>query len=277
MLMSLTVSADTGPKPYISVELNGLGTAECYATLLSDTDTIGPFSVWNGSEENLSMTGNVDRDILTAFINYKDADGYYYLVRTWRVDGKDGFEWGYMVPSRFKILLYFPETGEFASSEILTQYAFHSYYTVNMADFKVGSGKLPVPVRTYPYGDEILSLLARVVLTIGIELLIALPFGYRSRRQILTVLSVNAITQIGLNLILNIVNYRTGSLISTIVLVPAEIAVFTVEAIVYAILLAGQSNAEKPKRGRAVAYALVANLASLLLGLGIAELIPAIF
>ena len=88
--------------------------------------------------------------------------------------------------------------------------------------------------------------------------------------------AVNIITQIVLNVALNIVNYNSGSMAFTFYFILFEIAVFAVEAAVYSLLLKKFSS--KPaKRGKDAAYAFAANLASFATGLWLAHIIPGIF
>ena len=146
-----------------------------------------------------------------------------------------------------------------------------------MRDYTAGSGTLPKAARSYSYTNETISLIARIVLTIGIELVIARLFRYRSRRQVKILLITNVITQVILNVFLNIVNYTSGSLAFILMYINAEIIVFVIEAVIYAGILPEPAESEKPKRGKAVLYALTANAVSFALGFAIAWLIPGIF
>lgn len=280
-LLSIPVSADMGPKASVTVNFEGLGDRVCYATLLSDKKQDGPYCVWDGGDENgvndRNYNGGLEYGIWKAFVDYNECDGYYFLQRAWRIDKEKSLTWGYIPPDNFRILLYFPDSGEFAVSSHCIRYAFHTYYTVDMSNYTAGSGKLPSPARSYRYGNEILSLIARIVLTIAIELTIALLFRYKSRRQIKTVLITNAVTQIALNVMLNIVNYHAGWLAFILIYVNAELAVFFIEAVIYAAILPEPADGEKPRRFKAVLYSLAANTASFAVGLVIAKLIPGIF
>lgn len=280
-LLAFPVSADMGPKPSVTVNFDGISGRVCYATLLSTREHDGPHSVWDGIEENgrndRNYPGELEYDIWKAFVDYHECTGYYFLQRAWRVDETKSFTWGYMPPDTFRILLYFPETDEFAVSGTYERYAFHADYTVDMRDYAIGSGTLPKAVRSYSYTNEILSLLARIVMTIAVEFAVALLFRYRSRRQMKIVLVTNVITQIVLNVFLNVVNYTSGYLAFILMYINAEIIVFIIEAVIYATILPEPAEGEKPKRGKAVLYALIANAVSFALGFAIARLIPGIF
>ena len=87
---------------------------------------------------------------------------------------------------------------------------------------------------------------------------------------------VNILTQVTLNVALNIINYNSGALTFTFSYVLFEILVFAIEAIGYTALLKKYSSKEQ-KKGRAVGYAFIANAASFAFGLWLAHFIPGIF
>ena len=87
---------------------------------------------------------------------------------------------------------------------------------------------------------------------------------------------VNIVTQVTLNVALNIINYNSGSMSFTFSYVLFELLVFAIEAVAYAVLLKKFSSKEQ-KKGRAVGYAFIANTASFALGLWLAHIIPGIF
>ena len=83
------------------------------------------------------------------------------------------------------------------------------------------------------YGSKtICSLCIRITLTILIEILIALFFGFRSKKQLCIITIVNCITQILLNVILNIINYYSGLYAFRLFYALGEILVFAIEAVI---------------------------------------------
>ena len=286
MVLALVLSlltfahADTGPKPSVRVSFENMGEELCYGTLLSARESTGPSSAWDGVAEHAQHNGMenysflvLDEETWRAFVDYEDADGYFFLQEGWKMSGDEGIEWTYYPPNPFKILLYFPETGEFMTSGVYERYAFDSYFTVDMNDTADG---LLVARQTYQYGPEILSLLARIVITFVIEMAIALLFGFREKKQLLLLLCVNGGTQILLNVLLNIINYRAGMLAFVLCYILFELIVFIIEAVVYSIWLRRVSV--KPKKvWVCVVYALVANVVSFLAGYNLALVIPSLF
>lgn len=274
LLFPATASADMGPKPSVRITFTGAEGLTWYGTLLSFYDSTGPSSAWDGREEN-AYTGEEDdgREIWEAFVAYEDTDGYYFLQEWWDCTETHSLNWTYYPPSPFKVLLYFPESGEYRVSPIYERYAFDSYFAIDLAG--VTSGGL-VLEKSYNFGWETVSLLARILFTILAELCIALLFGYREKGLLRLLAIVNLCTQILLNVLLNIINYTGGSLLFVFCFVLFELVVFAIEAILYGILIPRRST--KPTgKGKAVLYAFVANAASFALGLAIAHWIPGIF
>ena len=273
-ILPVFVHADTGPKPSVHVSFENMGSELCYATLLSETASTGPFSVWDGDEEHIELTSDITEDIWRAFVDYKDLDGYHFLQRAvWKVSESKCLTWGYYPPKAFKILLFYPETGSFLVSGVCERYAFDSYFT---ADVSENSLEIISVQKSYEWQPEILSLVVRILITIAIELLLALLFGFRSRKEVLFIAIVNVVTQIILNILLNIINFKSGQAAFVTGYIMLEIAVFAVEAVIYSVLLRKISEKAKPV-WKCVVYALAANAASFVAGMCIAHVIPGIF
>ena len=287
----ITASADMGPKASVRIQFKNMGDELCYGTLLSERDSTGPASVWDGTEENArTYEGNpysnyLVRAVWEAFVDYKDPDGYYFLQEGWTVSKTKEIAWTYYPPSSFKILLYYPETETFVSSGIYERYAFDTYYTVDMDGVNIGSVEYNEDLstnerieayRSYNYRQELLSLLARIALTIVIEMIVALLFGFRKKKQFLILVIVNLVTQIVLNVLLNIINYNSGPLAFTVFYALLEIAVFVIEAFLYCRVLKKVSEQQK-KNWYYVMYSFVANLVSFGAGFFLARVLPGIF
>ena len=273
MNLPITASADMGPKSSVRIQFTGIEGETYYGTLLSERRSTGPATAWDGYEDYREWKPENEKAIWEKFIAYEDTDGYYFLQEWWDCSETNQLNWTYYPPTPFKILLYFPETDSFYVSDIYERYAFDSYFTVDLSEYTTS----PITARqSYDYTWEIISLVARIVLTIALELAIALFFGYRDKKALLFLSIVNVITQVFLNVALNIINYLSGSMGFTFAFVCMEILVFAIEAVTYKAALHRFSDKEKVNR-RGVAYALVANTASFAIGLWLAHLIPGIF
>ncbi len=336
IVFSFTAFADTGPKPSVVIELVGLDGKECYGTLLSSRESYGPNRAWREGEEMYAYHED-DPDIWRKFVDYKDTDGYFFLQQFWNCTEENGFKWGYYPPDPFKLLLYFPESDTFAVTPVYEQYAFDSYYTVDVSKMLGEKATLEVvtqassnelmsdtaedlqgvfepatevcsyPIKedmestqqsstepstvpenvtaithvllhaepSYDYKWEVISLLARIAITLALEIAVAFVFGFKKKNILGFITVTNVITQIALNLILFSVDINHGSMAFTAYYVFLEICVFAAEAFAYSLYI--KKNQLDVDRKKAILYALVANVLSFVAGLGLAHLIPGIF
>lgn len=273
LIFPLTVQADTGPKPSVVIDFKGLNGKTYYATLLSNVKSTGPFSALGtnkGTYEHYKE-GDKDYDIFQKFVKYQAEEGYYFLQHFQNCTSTHQFSWTYYPPQEFKILLYFPETDSFIISEDNYQrYAFDSYFTA-----KISVDNILVE-KSYDYNNEIISLFIRIILTLAIELCIALMFGLRKKNQFLFIMVVNIITQVGLNIALNIINYDFGYMGFIIFYILMEIIVFIAEAYLYTWYFK-KNGYQKVSFLKVVMYALTANVASFVLGMALTYWLPGIF
>lgn len=239
--LPITAKADMGPKPSVRIQFKNMSDDLCYGTLLSKEKCTGPAQVWDGTARNEQLY-DLDRNIWKAFVDYKDPDGYYFLQRGWTVSETGEIAWTYYPPEDFKILLYYPETGTFVSSGSYERYAFDTYYTVDMEGVRIGSVEYNEDLstnerinayRSYNYRMELLSLAVRILLTIAIEMVVGLLFGFRQKKQLQILALVNITTQLLLNLLLNIIHYNAGPLAFITSYVFFEVIVFALEAGLY--------------------------------------------
>lgn len=277
-----TVYADIGPKPSVVVSFKGLENEKYYVTLLSEVISTGPHSVL-GKYPNNQRYHESDEEygIWEKFVSYKDKDGYNFLQYFSDCTETSQFTWGYYPPDKFKILIFFPEYDKFVvSGEVYEKYAFNSYYNVDAEGLEIQSisfiGNIKA-TRNYDYKWELISLFARIIATITIEILIALLFGFRAKKQLLVIGIVNIITQSILNILLNVINYNQGSMMFVFNYVWMEALVLIIEAKVYSAFLYKYSSTKPTKKWHAYLYAFTANVVSFVLGLYIAYLVPGIF
>ncbi len=273
-LSPINANADTGPKPSVRIVFENMGEQDCYGTLLSKYRSTGPASAWDGEEDSVYLNG-LDREIWEAFVNYEDGDGYYFLQTAWHCSETKQLNWTYYPPDSFKILLYYPESDTFVSSGIYERYAFDSYFTVTMEGMEGGQILLTAQ-KSYDYTWELFSLVCRILITVLLEIGIALLFGFRGRKLLLTILGVNVVTQVTLNVILNVINYHQGFLAFLLGYFFLEFLVFVIETIAYAFLFK-RVAAQRIAFSKIVLYSLLANLASFAGGFVIVRFVPGIF
>lgn len=279
LLAAVPIFADIGPKPSVVIEIRGLEGESYYATLLSETPSTGP---WSADGEYYAWMG--DQAAFDAFLGYQDPDGFYFL--SWMQDCSEDatLRWTYYPPQRFKLLLYFPETGQFLSSrEIYERYAFDSYFAATVdGDAVLAAQTVDGTIddvidmeQSYDFTWEMISLLCRVIITILIEVAVAwLLFGFRKREQLRVICITNVCTQIILNILLNVIHYGCGEMAFVLFYILMELLVVVIEAVIYCKFL---RNMEGEKKIHPILCAVVANALSFSAGMLIAVKLPGIF
>ena len=255
LIINTGVSADTGPKPFVEIKVDG-NCDNLYMTLLSKFETNGPNSVNIVRDEFFSEEEKI---IDKEFASYKDKDGLYYLHVFGDLEDNK-FKWGYFPPSEFKILIYDSLNDNFITDDnIYETYAFGSYYTVklNEQSFNVE--------RSYNYTKEVLSFVIRLIVCIIIEVGIALLFRIY-KQELLVILGANIVTQLALNIILSLYVYNNGAqLLFYIVYIMLEIIIVLIELFIYywGINKVGEKYNYKPKSLLLLSlYTLSANIVS---------------
>ena len=270
ILFSFTVTAfaDMGPKPSVNLTFSGTDGERFFVTLLSEKENYGP---WRHEREWVYDSMSDDEKAASDFLmQYEDADGYYYIGNVADATETNEYHWTYYPPDPFKILVYYPDTGSVIVSESMSRYAFDAYYRVDLS-----GGKMTV-TKDYDYLPEILSLIARVILTVLLEILVAFLFRFKGKKLLLFIAAANLATQLLLNLALNFINYYSGSLLFTFSYFGLELLVFIIEAILYCVFFKKYTETP-PTKEIIVFYAFVANAASFGLGYWLAKIIPGIF
>lgn len=281
-VLPLAAQADIGPKPSVVIDFKDLQGERYFATLLARVTSTGPHSVLvdDGNPPRYTPE-DTDYDIFKKFVDYEDEDGFHFLQFMQDCSETGQLAWTYYPPREFKVLLYLPATDEFvASPEIYERYAFDSYFTAAFTGNSVtadpqASSALELE-KSYNYGSELSSLLIRILLTLAIELAIALLFGLTDKKLFRFIMIVNLITQIGLNVALNVINYFSGQLAFLAFYALLELLIFIVEAMLYTRYLRRHPALRIPA-WKPIVYALVANGTSFFLGLRLALWLPQLF
>ena len=284
LIIPISASADTGPKASVNITFENTDSAgeEFYVTLLAKEEGRGPW--YMAENATPSFEYGIDEDIFNKFKAFAEADDFY--LWPYIEECRDTFVFGYYPPATFKILVYSPETDKFAVSNIYERYAFHSYYTVSLEKFseisvsthdELTEEKMLTATESYDHTNEIKGLIARLIITIAIEVLLAYAFGYRTAPSVLIILAANALTQILLNLYLNYdiylhgnsFTYRLGGYLFI------ELIILAAEGTLYAFTVSKLSESSSKKR--ALIYAAIANILSFIIGMYLAVKIPTLF
>ena len=267
-LLPTAAFADMGPKPSVRIGIEGLDPDEpCWGTLLSEEASTGPSRAYDG--EN-ARVGEAGEDVWRAFVDYEDPDGYYFLQELWPCSEDGQLWWTYYPPEEFKLLLYFPETGEFVSSGKCSAYAFTSWFDARLSDGELALSK------SYDYSGAIVNFAVRCALTVALECAAAyFLFRLRTPGRLKAVAAVNVITQLALNLVVNIIAYLAGSFMIAFRFFLLECLVFAAEGALYDMFFRRAGEPVPVKR--CWALSLVGNLMSYALGLWLAYAVPGLF
>ncbi len=273
-LCPVKVNADMGPKPTARVHVKGLEGKTYYMTLLSKTDSTGPWDTNNTFSYSI-LSGDdhtKDRAAWDAFKSYKDPDGFYFIGCYDNCTKIDSFMWDYYPPYEFKILIYLPDTDQLiVSSDIYELVGFNDIFDITIQDGKI------INTQTLSVAYQIPHFLARLLLTLTIELPLAILFGYRKKLQLLIILAVNIATQLLLNLILYFVLITDGvSYTYKTIFIALEILIFVIEGLIYRFVL-NRGKMETDTPAHPWFYSFCANLTSFLVGLLLTSKLPDIF
>jgi hypothetical protein len=222
-ISTIKVSADTGPKPKIYIEIENKMEGS-YIALISENRGWGPYSI---NEKSDTYWTDEEKLIDSKFSEYADKDNYYY-VHVFGDISDGSYIWHYMPPKDFKILIYDSINDRIITNDIkYTTYAFSSYYklTFNNDNFNV--------VEDYHYGHEVGSFFLRLAICLLIEIGIALIFKFFGKKLIFIIIT-NVITQVLLNIALNIYCYYNGlGFFAYRLYITLEVAILLFEFVAY--------------------------------------------
>lgn len=269
--------ADFGPKPSVVVEFENAGNQEYYVTLVAKENRLGsPYS--RITAEDQPETDDIA--IWNRLVAYEDSDGMVFAGNVQKLTGDGAYVWGYYPPSEFRVLIYFPDTDSFVeSSEILEQYAFDSYYQMDFNDLPENwnDAVAAIPVtRKYNLLWQITAFLLRLAVTVAVECLLAVLFGFKGKRQMLLVLAVNCATQLAMNLL--ILDESVGLFVFYVLQYALiEVGVILAEGLVYCLALPKLATPEQNRNIHPIAFAFFGNVASFSLGFLLSNCFPMLF
>ncbi|MGD9605374.1 MAG: hypothetical protein AB7V00_04400 [Bacilli bacterium] len=253
---SLTVNADVGPKPFVNMEIIGMGDQTYTATLISK-EASGP----NFFYEDYLEFGDPWMDY-HPIMEYEDSEGYRWIGQHWELSGDDEFSWSYYPPDNFKLIIMTDNDIIFTTG-VLERYAFGSYFQADVSsavDGVISNLKIIEAVTpNYDFLKEIAAFMFRLLLTLAIEVGIALLFGFRKKKELYAIFFVNIITLVFLNAMLNITTYYHGEFLAVAFYIIGELIVFIVESVFYVFYF-------YEHRLKAFLYGLIANISSFAAG-----------
>ena len=252
MVLPGTASADSGPKPAVTITVVNAPAGEYYLDLLV-TDP--------GDHANIDPA-DYDPNLLQGLRDW-EVDGWYPALAGGASvplfgnlrpgeDGTHRFTY-YGLPRAFRIAVSGPD-GAQATDEPFTRTVFYTHLTYDWETNSITRATSPAGF----YGVQFLSTLVPTLIVEGVLLWL---FGFRARRDWLVFLAVNLVTQAGLHLWIAADLVSIGdSALQYLVLLVAEVPILLVELIAYVFLLKEYSGL------RRAAYAACANIASYAVG-----------
>lgn len=240
---SVIVNADMGPKPSIHISIKGIEGQ--YVAAFAATKATGPNWFFK-DHENLYTDYH-------PIMEYEDDEGFKWITFYKILNGDSEISFTYYRPEVFKLVIY-QNDQLYKVTEKIDCYAYRSYYEIDFSNnIKIKN--------TYNYFEEIASLFFRITLTLGIEIGLFFLFRLFTVRNIIVIGITNIVTQIGLNIYLNIVSYFTGGLYAFLQLLFFEFIIFIIEPIIYIIFT------REKKKWMVLLYGIAANVFSFIFGL----------
>lgn len=254
---SLSVYADIGPKPTLKVIAKNMPDTTCYLDLLVDYSS-------KGVHQNIYKVDKYNPKLFAKLKEYS-VDGWRSAMVTGTMpplsgdiicqinNGKCTLNFGYTgVPDRLKIIVVSADGNTKVSNEMKRR-AFNS--TVYF-DYKTGSASESSPVWAY-----LLQFIITCLATLIIEGLVLLLFRFNLKQNYKPFIAINILTQVLLTTVVFTAMYQWGTLSAILLYFPFEIAIFIIEALLFAKYLKQHSKV------RRVLYALAANSISFICGI----------
>lgn len=249
---AVKVSADFGPKPSITIKAKNMPDTVCYMDLLiEDGDMASDSAKFTSPEYDQELIGrlrNFNYDgWKPALINdlYMMSGDVVCNIK----DGKCTSSYGYRVPVRFMIVVA-DKNGNLVVSNMVERKAFNS---VVYFDFKNANAK----ERAFPI-SYLFQFITTCMATLILEGLVLLLFGFGLKENLKPFLYINIATQLFLTLAVFYGMYFSGAFAAIALYALAEIIIFIMETILFAVFLKQHSKA------RRVVFSIAANFVSLL-------------
>ena len=271
---ALSAPARASGEPVQGMEIRFLNVGELrgYAAIYL-LATAGSRQVRDVEESRPLVSGMTaaEQEYWRVFGDYETPDGFTWLWReTVDLGETDVLRLDYQ-PQVFRLVLYDADSGAYRAFQPEHPYAFDAVYSVDVSAVMRAKDAEPSLRHAYRFGTAVLSFFLRVLLAVGLELVLALAFGYRTKKQLCFLLLVNAPAQLLMHAGLSVAGFLQGPLAYWLLLALLEFFLFFIKALLYLSNL--DALGEKGRRGHPVAYAVTANAASMLTALLIAALL----
>ena len=259
-IFSRTVHADTGPKRSINIKLKNLPSEPYYVAILQPGSLPkDPESYYRGIK-----IPDEDKAIRDLFLNFEEdgfimfsyAGGYSSIRSSEELKKPESIEYGYMVPSTFKVIVV-TKSGEVTVSNEITAKVFHSECEY---DYSTNTLK---ELNFAPNFAKNLAIESFIFcgITLTVEGIVLLCFGLFRKKNLVRFLIANLITQTllyGFNLTCRLIDPLWQKYFIIWLVVEAMITV--IELLIYLKKLVRKDGTVSV--GRNIAYAITANAIS---------------
>ena len=250
--INVNVNADMGPKPKIIIDIKGIEGE--YVACFASQESWGPnYDYEDWCEANKDSTSSGYLIEYNPIMEYKDDEGFKWITKYDICKGDSTIKFTYYRPEIFKIVIY-KDNKLYKVTEKIDCYAFNTELEI---DFSNNEIKIK---NTYPYFIEVLQLIFRISITLFIEIGLFFIFKLYTKRNIIVVGITNIVTQLALNLVINITTYFDGSLLAIFYLILMEFLILIIEPIIYIIFT------KEKKKWLVLIYGLLANILSFFIG-----------
>ena len=279
LMLFLTACTNAAEEEVLTIRFANSSSEKCFGTILT------PSEYWGLSYRDSNGESAKNDEIWQAFSKYQDIDGLCFLKFYWNISESNEISWSHYPPLEFKILLYSPSSDAYAVSGIL-KYDKNAgvYYAVDMngivfSSHDAGSDletiKVELKKEHRQFDKAHVWAIVRALIAITVEVAVALFFKLKERKALTFIIITNTLTQLLLNIALHF-NYLLPISVSykkIFVYILAELLIFVSEACLYALFLDKLTG--KPNTVRFyIVYALIANLASAVLSIGLTLVFP---
>ena len=251
-VLPVSASADTGPKPAVTITVVNAPAGDYYLDLLIQDP---------GDYPNIDPE-DYDPTLLDGLRSWEGEGWWPALLEGTDVplfgdltpgeDGTHRFTY-HGLPRTFRIAVSSAQ-GAQATESSFTRTVFYTHLTYNWATNTITKA-------TSTVGFYLTQVLSTLIPTLLVEGALLWLFGFRSRQDWLVFALVNLATQLGLHAALGSTMMATGGhYFYYLMILPLEAIVLVVEIVAYRILLQEHST------GRRVGYAVCANAASYAVG-----------
>ena len=250
---AVCVSADTGPKPSITIKTNGTVGEKYYLDLLIECDNGYP----NLKDAEIA---ELDAEMFKTLSEYTD-DGWYPAIAHGTPaplfgtvvpedDGMSRFSY-FGTPNRFKVIIV-TESGTVKVSDVVEKTVYQQVFSLDFADMTVKTSQSAAKSYLIQFASTFFP-------TLIIEFLLLFAFGLSPKKYWWAIIAVNLVTQLFLT---SVLACNPGILYGGFIFffVMLELVVMLIEAAAYLVIM------KKERLWKRIVYAVTANVASAVVG-----------